>query len=401
MNNTHNNKYFVPEELPAPDISAIKHSKKLLDLIKQEIDENQYISFSRYMELALYAPGLGYYSAGSQKLGRGGDFITAPETSSLFSKCLARQCAQVLAELDNKNIIEFGAGSGKMLVDILLELETINCLPDKYYIFDISAELKQRQQENIEKNIPHLAHLVSWLHELPENNFEGIILANEVLDAMPVEKFRIENNCPHDINVTLNENALEFIPGSPCSDNIKNIIDDMHIDLPPGYESEINLAAQSWVHSLGKILSKGIIIIIDYGYPQHEYYHPDRNSGSLMCFYQHHSHTNPLILTGLQDITSHVDFTAIATSATKSGLQVSGYTTQAFFLFGCGIESISTTTDDDDAINQLEINTQIKKLTLPSEMGERFKAMALTKELNIKLIGFSLSDQRAKLLPMK
>lgn len=400
MRQMNDNKYLVPEGMPPPDSAAIEHSETLRSTIKREIATTGSIAFSRYMQLALYAPGAGYYSAGAQKLGSGGDFITAPEISPLFSRCIARQCAQVLGTLDEKNIIEFGAGSGRMAIDILLELESMQCLPHRYRIIDTSAELKQRQQQAIAQHIPHLAHLVDWLDQLPDNDsLEGIVLANEVLDAMPVELFRMTDNGPRDVHVRTNDNGFELVTSAQCNRQVRKRLENTGFDFAAGYESEVNLAADAWIASIASVLSRGLILLIDYGYPQYEYYHHDRMHGTLMCFYQHRSHTDPLVLTGLQDITAHVDFTAIAESAHDNGLNVSGFTTQAFFLLGCGLESMSIAENKNDAVQQLEINSQIKKLTLPSEMGERFKVMALTKQLPIDLMGFSLSDQRARLAP--
>lgn len=401
MNEPQNNKYFVPPGMPTPDADAIEHSQKLSALIKQEISQNKRIPFSRFMELALYAQGLGYYSAGSTKLGESGDFITAPEISPLFSRCIAKQCEQVLSELDSKNILEFGAGSGKMAADILLELERDNCLPKQYYILETSAELRQQQQNTLQTRAAHLAPLVHWLDTLPEQGFTGVILANELLDAMPAHKFRISANAAEEIYVTTDNDRFVFQGGEPGNDLLKMRITELGKTLPENYESEINLAAEAWTRSMGDYLEKGLVLIIDYGYPQHEFYHHDRSSGTLMCYYRHHTHPDPLILPGLQDITTHVDFTAIARSADEANLNVAGYTTQAYFLLGCGLESIASMENINNTQQQIELSQQIRKLTSPSEMGEQFKVLALTRQLDCPLVGFSLSDQRARLLPLQ
>jgi len=410
MNESVNNNNFIPQGLPAPDTDALEHSQKLCALIEQEIIQDGRISFFRFMELALYAHGLGYYSAGSKKLGESGDFITAPEISPLFSRCIARQCEQVFSELDNKYILEFGAGSGKMVTDILLELEQNNCLPNIYYIIETSAELKQQQHNTLQTHAAHLAHIVQWLDRLPEDGFTGVILANELLDAMPVHKFRVTANRAEEVYVTIDKGRFVFETGEPGNKLLKKKLSELAKTLPEHYESEINLAAQAWIRSIGDCLEKGLVLIIDYGYPQHEYYHHDRSTGTLMCYYRHHTHPDPFILPGLQDITAHVDFTAIAWSADEANLSVSGYTTQAYFLMGCGLDSMIS--EASTALNakmengnntrqQIELSQQIRKLTLATEMGEQFKVLALTKKLDLPLIGFTFADQRARLLPVQ
>ncbi len=404
MNEPNNSKYYVPAGLPVPDVDAIEHSRQLETLIKNEIKSLKSIPFSRFMELALYTPGLGYYSAGSNKIGQFGDFTTAPEISPLFSRCIAKQCAQVLPLLEKKNILEFGAGTGKMATDILLELAQINNLPDNYFILETSADLRQRQQATVKKHANHLFELVKWLDQPPSNSYEGIILANELLDAMPVHLFQAQKNAATELHVTLANDQFTLNKGDTDNAFLKNQISRITKNLPDTYVSEINLAANAWIRSAQNFMKKGLILIIDYGYPEHEYYHPQRTSGTLMCHYRHHAHSNPFILIGLQDITAHINFTALAECADDAGLNVSGYTTQAFFLIGCGLETMTQALSGDDLKQQIELSQQIQKLTLPTEMGERFKALALTKqlpkELERDLIGFKQTDQRARLFPV-
>ncbi|NOX43225.1 MAG: SAM-dependent methyltransferase [Gammaproteobacteria bacterium] len=404
MNNTHHSKYYVPAGLPVPDADAIEHSQQLEKFIKNEIDSRKSIPFARFMELALYTPGLGYYSAGSRKLGKYGDFTTAPEISPLFSRCVAKQCEQVLMRLEENNILEFGAGTGKMASDILLELEQSNHLPENYYILETSADLRQQQKMTLEKHASHLTKLVQWLDQPPPKNFEGVILANELLDAMPVHLFQIRGNIANELHVTLANDQFVFKEGETDDAYLQDRISKIAKNLPDNYLSEINIAAEAWVRSTQSFLKKGLILIIDYGHAEYEYYHHQRSSGTLMCHYRHHTHIDPLVLVGLQDITAHVNFTAIAERADDCGLDVSGYTTQALFLFGCGLEAMTQSLMDQSLANQaliqqLETGQQIKKLTLPSEMGERFKVLALTKQLNFDLVGFRLADQRARLFP--
>jgi len=385
-------------ELPAPSSEASAHSERLATLIREAITAaGGVIGFDRFMELALYAPGLGYYSAGSRKFGEAGDFVTAPELSSLFSHCLARQCSEILGGLGGGDILEFGAGSGVMAADILTELERLQRLPAHYYILELSADLRARQQETIQSKTPQLSERVVWLDGLPTDGFRGVVLANEVLDAMPVLRFRIRNGKPRELFVVLEGEGFalrEGDPEQPLHTALEKLL--QQIPLPDDYESEINLRAEDWVRSLGDFLTEGVAILIDYGFPRSEFYHPQRSRGTLMCHYRHRAHDDALILPGLQDITAHVDFTAIAEAALEAGLAVRGYTTQADFLIANGLaESLNEA--QGDVRRQLTLSAQIKRLTMPGEMGELFKVMALSRGWEGTLQGFTLRDHRAKL----
>ncbi|MFK3616069.1 class I SAM-dependent methyltransferase [Coxiella burnetii] len=382
-----------PNDLPYPDPIANAHSEQLRLHIVREIAENGPLTFARYMQLALYAPGLGYYSAGSRKFGAAGDFVTAPEISSLFSQCVARQCQQILIDLNGGDILELGAGSGRMAADILRELQHTGCLPHNYFILEISADLRDRQEKFIKNEIPELSHRVKWLNRLPSPHFKGVILGNEVIDAMPVHKFKIDNGIKE---VYVNWKNEQFVweigePSAALSDYIKNLT----IHFPEGYESEVNLLLKGWIASLADILQEGLILLIDYGFPRHEYYHTDRDRGTIACHYRHHSHFDPLILTGIQDITAHVDFTAIAEAAAKQGLAVEGFTHQAGFLLNCGIATLMPQVED--VAEHYRIAQEIKKLTLPGEMGELFKAIALTRNYRQSLLGFIRMNQVERL----
>lgn len=356
--------------------------------IVNEIEEKGPIPFVRFMEQALYAPGQGYYSSGVQKFGRDGDFITAPELSPLFSQCVARQCQQVLSELKKPKILEFGAGSGVMAVDILLTLEQLNCLPDEYCIIELSAELQSRQQNLFNTRAPHLLSKVRWISQLPEEPFEGVILANEVLDAMPVHKFKMQHKLK-EAYVDYQDEQFRWHWNAP-SKTLSEAISKLEISFPEGYESEINCFASGWIRSLSSILSHGLVLLIDYGFPRREYYHRDRSMGTIMCHYQHRSHADPLILVGQQDITAHVDFTLIAEAAVDCEFDVDGYTNQAAFLIDCGITELLEKVRDD--VERFNHANYIKLLTSPSEMGELFKVMALTKEYDEPLFGFRSLD---------
>ena len=336
---------MVMSTLPIPNDAAFAHSNKLIQHIRQEITQSGgSISFARFMELALYAPGLGYYSAGSHKFGAGGDFITAPEISPLFAKCIARQCQQVLKETGGADILEIGAGSGKLASDLLKELDQLDSLPRNYFILEISADLRERQQQQIKNECSHLFARVKWLDKLPETSMRGIILANEVLDAMPVNCFKIVENKIKERCVSFAENNFHWHITEPRTSELSRQVGviQKECELYNGYESEVNLLLDMWVRTLADSLQQGLMLLIDYGYGRREFYHPDRYRGTLMCYYQHHRHDDPFMLVGLQDITAHVDFTAVAESAVNSGLRVAGYTTQTSFLLACGLLELAS-----------------------------------------------------------
>lgn len=376
---------------------------QLLDIIYKEIDRHSIISFARYMELALYTPGLGYYSSDLEKFGRQGDFVTAPEISPLFTQCLAKQIQQIINAIKEADVLEFGAGSGKMALDLLIELEKLDCLPRHYYILELSANLKERQRNLFKKEIPSLFHRIQWLEHLPSSGFKGAMIANEVIDAMPVHKFKIKTS--NEIYVAKKKGQLIWQEDTPSTPQLKhrmNAVSDILMnyqaygyDLPDQYESEINLLLPSWLNALSHSIDQAVVILLDYGYPRHEYYHPQRSMGTLMCHYQHRAHSDPLILTGLQDITAHVDFSLLAESALAAGFTVSGYTDQAHFLFNCGLMDLLK--NNTPTAETLAINQQIKLLTLPSEMGELIKVMALNKNIELSPLGFQQNDKRAKL----
>lgn len=391
---------MLPDTLPRPDAHALTHSETLVAKIHDEIARQGPICFARYMQLALYEPGLGYYSAGARKFGAGGDFITAPELSPLFSQCLAKQCQQILVELGGGDILEFGAGSGAMAADLLLALEALDCLPKYYFILEVSADLKQRQKMLLTQRAAHLLDRIVWLETLPTQTITGVILANEVMDAMPIHRFYWSNATIQEYYVTLDNDTLAWQLTTPCDDNLTtrvNQIQSYWADHEAHYSSEINLLLPAWIKSLSDILKKGLILLIDYGFPRHEFYHPDRNQGTLMCHYRHRAHDNPLFLPGLQDITAHVDFTAVAEAAVESGLAIAGFTTQAAFLFSCGLAEIAAISAYNSATQQWATANQIKQLTLPSEMGEFFKVIALTQSFATPLLGFTLQNMKHRL----
>jgi len=389
------------EVLPEPDEAANRRSRDLCASISEACEQQGgSIAFSEFMRMALYQPGLGYYTGGLQKFGATGDFITAPEVSSLFSQCVARQAAQVLNEMEQADVLEFGAGSGVMAADILLELERLRVLPAHYYIVELSAELSDRQKQTIMHRAPHLMEKLQWLDALPEEAIQGVIVANEVLDAMPVECFRVNDGAVEQMRVLARDGQLK----AGYAEADEAIIEQVRIieqrrekAFDNGYCSEFNPAVKAWLASLYAVLDEGLVLLIDYGYPVQEYYLDERDSGTLVCHYQHRAHADPLWYPGLQDITAFVDFSAAAHAAVDAGFEVSGYTSQAMFLMGCGLAELHQSVFTDDPRQQLLLAQQIKTLTLPSEMGERFKAMALSKKIELPLVGFAMQDFRNRL----
>lgn len=356
------------------------------------------------MQQALYAPGLGYYSGGLQKFGAAGDFITAPEVSPLFSQCIAKQASGVLKYFETPKLLEFGAGSGVMAADLLLELERLGALPEQYLIMELSAELKQRQQETISNKAAHFLERVVWLEALPEESFDGVVVANEVLDAMPVECFRISGSDVEVLGIGV-ENEQLVSRYAQADESVTNKVrtiqerlkESREDSLPDGYCSEYNPSIKPWLDPIYRVLNRGLVLLIDYGYHISEYYHEERKTGTLMCHYQHRAHTNPLWYPGLQDITAFVDFTDVAYSAAEAGFDISGYTTQAAFLMASGLDELYQLQVTDDPKQQILLAQQIKTLTLPSEMGERFKVMGLTKCFDEPLRGFTFQDLRNRL----
>ncbi|ADE10409.1 class I SAM-dependent methyltransferase [Sideroxydans lithotrophicus] len=375
--------------LPAPTPDALVHSAKLCELIRGDIAaQSGWIPFSRFMELALYAPGLGYYTAGALKFGEAGDFITAPELSSLFGHTLARQLVEVM-HASAPHIFELGAGSGKLAVDILGELERLGELPESYSILEVSADLRERQQALLGKHLPHLVERVRWLDTLPEK-ISGAVIGNEVLDALPVHLLYWSNRRILERGVT--SKATRFLWVDRELD-VPALLDfAKNLKVPDDYLSEVSLTTRGLIASLCERMDKGALIFIDYGFGAGEYYHPQRSRGTLMCHYRHHSHDDPFYLPGLQDITSHVDFTAVAEAAIDHGASFLGYTSQAHFLFNNGITDHLGKVSPEDVKAYAPLSAQLQKLTSPAEMGELFKVIALGKGIDQPLAGFLRGD---------
>jgi SAM-dependent MidA family methyltransferase len=377
--------------LPIPSAQAQAHSAQLQSLIQQHIQQQGgWIDFATFMHMALYTPGLGYYSGGAKKFGFGGDFVTAPEISPLFAQALAKQVAQVL-KLTQGDILELGAGTGKLAADLLLTLAKLHTLPTNYYILEVSDYLRQVQNEHLKKTLPTvLFEKLIWLDTLP-TSFSGMVLGNEVLDAIPVHIVGKQQGM-------LIERGVVWQDGfawqdKPLTDG--QLFNDVAaLQLPEGYITELSPAATGLVKSLANCLTHGALVMLDYGFGASEYYHPQRRAGTLMCHFQHHAHDNPLLYVGLQDITAHVNFTAIAEAAVSQQLGVLGYLNQANFLINCGLLQLLEQISPEDMKAYAPMVSAAQKLLSPAEMGELFKVMLLGKGIDEPMIGAMQGDKR-------
>ncbi len=376
--------------MPTPDADAAASSALLVERIKDAIHQaGGWIPFARYMELALYAPGFGYYSGGARKFGAAGDFVTASELSPLFAQALAAQVAQLMAAAA-PNIIEAGAGSGALALGLLLDLERRGALPERYDILELSGELRARQQDAIARGAPHLAGRVGWLEALPEA-FSGVVVANELLDALPVNLVAWREEGIFERGVALVDGAFAWRE-RPAAGALLAVAQGLTFAAP--YVSEVNLAARAWIAEWGRILQRGALLALDYGFPQREYYHPQRAEGTLMCHYRHHAHGDPFWLPGLNDLTAHVDFTAAASAGHEAGLDVLGYASQAQFLLNCGLAQLLEGQQAGGATAYAALASGAQKLISPAEMGELFKVLVLGKGIEAPLLGFESGDRR-------
>ena len=381
----------LPDGFPAPPPEAAALSGTLVRRIQACIEASGgWLPFERFMEIALYEPGLGYYSAGSTKLGAAGDFVTAPELSPLFGRCIARQLDEFLRD-GFDHVLEIGGGSGALASDVLQALASSGRLPESYSILEVSAELRERQRARILATVPGLIERVEWIDSLP-TGARALVIANEVLDAIPTHVVRVREGIVEELGVVIGGDGASFKREYRSAEGA--LLDAARLlTLPEGYETEINLRARAFVRSLGAAIDSGLVLLIDYGWSAADYYHPQRARGTLMCHYRHRAHEDPLILPGLQDITAHVDFTAIADAALEGGMEVLGYTTQAQFLVNCGITEMLAEADPTDARSYVALAGQAQKLLSPSEMGERFQVLALGKNVMRPLMGFARGDR--------
>ena len=377
---------MTPAELPQPDPDALAHSDALRALIATELAAaGGTIPFARFVELALYAPGLGYYSAGAAKFGAEGDFMTAPEFGPLFARCVGRYCERVLDDLDGGEMLELGGGTGAFAADLLESLAARNALPARYRILEVSADLRARQQVRIAALDPAIAERVEWLDALPETPFRGLIFGNEVLDALPFERIAYTGDGPVRLGVRAAGEGYDWaqLPlDPPLAAALARVVADLERPPAPGYETELCPGLEPWLAAVATPLAAGAILLVDYGLPRRAYYHPERDRGTLRCHYRHRAHDDPFLWPGLQDITSWVDFTAVADAGLAAGLRLLGLTTQAAFLLESGAALLAGPEDAAAA----------RRLLLPGEMGEGFKAIGFARDWDGELPGLTLSD---------
>ena len=391
------------DPLPQPDTEAQQHSQALSEKILAALDAaGGWIPFTEFMTRVLYTPGLGYYSGGAHKFGAAGDFVTGPEMTPLFGRTLANSIAPILAA-SKPCITEAGAGTGKLAGDLLQALEAMGQLPERYDILELSAELAERQRAHLEATVPHLMSRIHWLSALPES-IEGVLVGNEVLDAMPVELVRWKEGQGQRLGVSVEvlDDGIRFTttpgPTSPeLAERIRALADKY--EWPDDYTTELPDAGPAWIATLAKRMTQGALLLIDYGFPRHEFYHHERTGGTLMCHYRHRAHPDPYYWPGLQDITAHVDFTAIAEAGFDAGLDVTGYCTQAGWLMDAGLLDILAAEQPADPTQMTPawVRTQhaVQTLLSPAEMGEFFKVILLTRGLpnGLRIPGFIRSDR--------
>ncbi|MGQ0800034.1 MAG: class I SAM-dependent methyltransferase [Pseudomarimonas sp.] len=393
-------------DLPAPDADTSAHSDRLRQAIAAEIRScGGCIPFSRYMELALYAPGLGYYSAGATKFGEAGDFVTSPELGPLFARSVANAFARTLAALGGEaHIVELGGGSGAFARDVLLALQGLGVLPARYLILEPSADLRQRQQERLSAQLPaDLLSRVEWLTSLPEKPWRGVLFANEVLDALPTTRFAVGQEELQEEHVGLDVDGALVRIDRPADALLLRAVN--HIEralgrrLPVGYRSEVLVQLPWWLQAVTQAMQQGLVLFLDYGYPRSEFYLPERVDGTLICHYRHRAHAEPLWLPGLSDITAFVDFSAVAEAGEAAGFELAGFAPQAGFLLGCGLLQQLESSQVDaahDASAGARMTEQARRLLLPGEMGERFKAMGLQRGIDVSGL-FAEADRRGRL----
>jgi SAM-dependent MidA family methyltransferase len=384
----------------AEQSDSVEHSARMHDALVAEISAaGGWLSFERFMDLALYAPGLGYYSGGAQKLGDGGEFTTAPEVSGLFGACVAVQCAEVLRHLSAGSVLEIGAGSGRLAADLLARLDSIGELPDNYWILEVSADLRQRQRQYLQKRLPQLLHRVHWLDRPPAESFDGVILANEVLDALPVARFRWHASAVEELGVEIRERKFAWAarPANAAMLHTCRELADVSGPWDDGYVSEYCPRLGAWTRAVTAPLRRGAVLWFDYGLPRAQYYLPERRDGTLVCHFRHRMSDDPFANLGLQDISAWVDFTRVAEASREGGFELAGFTTQTHFLAGLSIDEEMRLAAGGDQNHFARLANQARQLMMPGEMGERFKAMAWLRGLDMPLSGFALLDLRHSL----
>jgi SAM-dependent MidA family methyltransferase len=390
--------------MPLPALSADEaaHAARVARHIRAEIAAaGGWIPFAQFMQLALYAPGLGYYSAGTRKFGASGDFVTAPELTPVFARCLAGQVAEVLEQTGGGDVVEVGAGSGAMAVELLAALAARDSLPARYRILEVSAELRERQRAALVQRDPALLSRVEWLDAAPGQPWRGALVANEVADALPVERFCLGAGGVEAVGVVTRDDGLAFQrrpAGAELTAAVERRLADLPEGLGAGYESEVCLLLRPWIAALAREMQQGAMLFVDYGLARMHYYHPSRSGGSLCGFFRHRRVEDVLSNPGLQDITAWVDFTELAEAGAEAGLAVGGFSTQAHFLLAAGLDrELAAAGEGLDAVGRARLAQAASTLVMPGEMGERFKVMALTRGLDEPLSGFAFRDLAATL----
>jgi len=382
----------------ADDLHESVHARRVREHLQAAIRAaGGWLPFDEYMALALYAPGLGYYSAGARKLGAGGDFTTAPEISPLFGRCLARHCAQVLDELGGGDVLEVGAGTGRLAFDVLSALHEAGRLPARYRILEISADLRERQRALLGTLPGNVGARLEWLDAPPAEPWQGALLANEVLDALPVECFEWRSGSPLERGVELDAQGAFAWRARPAPPALATEVLRLHegLEWSDGHASELCTRVAPWIAEMTRGLAAGVALFIDYGLPRREYYHRERSAGTLRCHYRHRAHDDPFAHPGMEDITAWVDFTRVAEAADAAGLEVLGFATQAAMLLGLGVER--GILDAPDQATQIRRASEARQLLMPNEMGERFKVIALGRDFAAPLDAFAHQDLRRAL----
>ncbi len=389
------------ELAPLSDDERLHEDKLRSEITSVIAARGGWISFADFMNLALYAPGLGYYAAGAYKLGIGGDFTTAPELSPVFGRCIATQCEQILSAVGGGEILEIGAGTGALAVDILEELNRARCLPTAYRILEPSPELRVRQQQRLLALDASLRNRVSWLDSLPTDTFSGVILANEVLDALPVECFQVTKENVESLGVIATSNGFAWAPkpaNAALAAAVTALAATRGVNFFDGYRSELCLSLEPWLAAVLKSLERGVALFVDYGLSREHYYDDSHLGGTLACYHRQRQHHDPFVNLGLQDITAWVDFTRVADAAVAIGLTIEGYTTQANFLLGLGFDEHLTALGETlTQSDRMRLIRSAARLVMPHEMGETFKCMALGRDYSSALRGFSVRDFTASL----
>lgn len=375
--------------LPDPDPAALRRSGRVAERVRAALEAaGGWLTFGQYMRIVLYAPDDGYYAAGDRIFGRHGDYVTAPESGTLFARCLAAQCAEILGHAGWREVVEYGAGSGRLAADLVEALSAADTPPDRYAIVEPSAGLATLQRERL-SGVP----CVAWTDDHPAPARAGVIVANEVLDALPVERFVMRDGEPRSLGVGLGRDGFTWREGDPVGAAFPDR--EVLTGLPDGYTSEFCPGLVEWIAGLRRVLERGVALLVDYGYPRHEYYHPSRHDGTLKCHYRHFVHDDPFALPGLQDVTAAVDFTAVAEAASAAGFEVAGFASQTRFLLGCGLES-ALADAQAAAPGDPGPAAEARRLLLPTEMGQTCRAMALAIGYDGPLAGFA-DDERHRL----